>query len=104
MCQHTHCDLTTIVEQQQTLAIGTACWLKAGRRSSRGTPLPKKSMARRVRTGGRAVRQSPIAYSAHQLDAAAAYATRFLNRRWFGGRFESDAEAYMVRLLIGIFL
>jgi len=34
----------------------------------------------------------------------AAFILKFLNRTWFDGRFDREAEPYMVRLLIGIYL
>jgi hypothetical protein len=51
-----------------------------------------------------AERAVPSAGGDRELTTIAAFASRLLNRKWFDGRFEADAQPFMARLLIGVFL
>lgn len=56
--------------------------------------------------GRRAVERLRAAagYTDFQLAVVGAHATALLNRNWFQGIFEPDAQPYMARLLIGVYL
>jgi tetratricopeptide (TPR) repeat protein len=65
--------------------------------------LPRTKMAR-TKSKATAGPEAKGVESGDQLATIAAYTLKFLNRTWFGGRFDSEAQPYMVRLLVGIFL
>jgi tetratricopeptide (TPR) repeat protein len=60
---------------------------------------------RNPRKGKRmAVNQAPTQYGESQLRQTGGYIASILNRNWFGGLFETSAQPYLARLLIGMFL